>query len=143
MRWFVISIEDRNHDPEEAADLGHALLLSQTHRDAALRRPTFAVSGRRASNASIRSAGLRGSASQREQLGVHGTPEDHGYSITLLARTRNDGGSVRPRARAVLRFTVSEISVGCSTGRSAGFAPFKILSTYTAARCHDSRMSGP
>ena len=28
--------------------------------------------------------------------------------------------------------------VGCSTGRSAGFAPFKILSTYVAARRNKS-----
>jgi hypothetical protein len=33
--------------------------------------------------------------------------------------------------------------VGCSTGSSPGFSPFKILSTYTVARRTISRVSGP
>ena len=35
---------------------------------------------------------------------------------------------------AVLRLTTRSIFVGCSTGRSAGFAPLRILSTNTGAR---------
>jgi hypothetical protein len=42
---------------------------------------------------------------------------------------RRDGGSVRPRAWAVLRLITSANRMGCSTGRSAGLAPFRILST--------------
>src|SRR5690348_3799162 len=55
------------------------------------------------------------------------------YSITSSARARSDGGMVRPRAMAVLRLTRSK-RVGFSTGISPGFAPRRILSTYSAAR---------
>ena len=56
------------------------------------------------------------------------------HSITRSARSRIDGGMVRPRAFAARLFRTSSNFVGCSTGRSAGLAPFKILSTKTAAR---------
>jgi His Kinase A (phospho-acceptor) domain len=52
-----------------------------------------------------------------------------GHSITSSARSRNDSEIVRPMALAVLRLTTSSNLVGRSIGRSAGFAPFKILST--------------
>ncbi len=51
------------------------------------------------------------------------------HSITLSAQIRIDCGIVRPSALAVLRFTTSSNFVGCSTGRSPGFAPLRILST--------------
>ncbi len=54
------------------------------------------------------------------------TPSDH-WMISS-ARIRSDCGIVRPRALAVLRLMTSSNLVGCSTGRSAGFAPLKILS---------------
>ena len=50
------------------------------------------------------------------------------YSITSLARTSNDGGTVRPSALAVFMLMTTSNLVGCSTGRSAGFAPLRILS---------------
>jgi len=56
-----------------------------------------------------------------------GTPDR--YSITLSARTRIAGGIVMPIAFAVLRLITSSNLVGCWTGRSAGLAPLKILST--------------
>ena len=56
------------------------------------------------------------------------------YSITSSARASIEGGTVRPRAFAVLRLINSSNLVGCCTGRSCGLAPFKILSTYSAAR---------
>ena len=37
---------------------------------------------------------------------------------------------VSPRASAVFRLITSSNVVGCSTGRSAGFAPFRILSLW-------------
>ena len=37
---------------------------------------------------------------------------------------------VRPSALAVLRLMINSNFVGCSTGRSLGFAPLRILSTY-------------
>jgi hypothetical protein len=55
--------------------------------------------------------------------------KQHRYSITSSARASSDGGTSRPSALAVLRLITSSNLVGCSTGRSAGFVPFKILST--------------
>ena len=49
------------------------------------------------------------------------------YCMTSSARCRSDGGIVSPRAFAVLRLITSSTLVGCSTGRSAGLAPFRIL----------------
>jgi hypothetical protein len=43
-------------------------------------------------------------------------------------------GIVSPICLAILRLITNSNFVGCSTGRSAGLAPFNILSTYIAAR---------
>ena len=51
------------------------------------------------------------------------------YSMTSSARASSVGGISRPSALAVLRLITSSNLVGCSTGRSAGLAPFRILST--------------
>jgi hypothetical protein len=51
------------------------------------------------------------------------------YSISRSARSKIDGGIARPIALAVLRLMTSSNFVGCSIGRSPGFAPFRILST--------------
>ena len=51
------------------------------------------------------------------------------YWITSSARPSSDGGIVRPRAFAVFRLMTRSNFVDCSTGRSPGFAPLKILST--------------
>ena len=51
------------------------------------------------------------------------------YLITLSALTNTLGGIVRPICFAALRLIINSNFVGCSTGRSAGFAPFRILST--------------
>ena len=50
------------------------------------------------------------------------------YSITWSARCKSDWGIVRPRALAVLRLMTSSYLEACSTGRSAGLAPLRILS---------------
>src|SRR5262249_37370269 len=60
------------------------------------------------------------------------------HSITSSARARNDSGMVSPSALAVVRLTTNSNLVGCSTGMSPGFAPRRILSTYSAARRHSS-----
>src|SRR5262249_17839703 len=52
-----------------------------------------------------------------------------GYSITSSASASNLSGISRPSALAVLRLITSSNFVGCSTGKSAGLEPFKILST--------------
>lgn len=54
------------------------------------------------------------------------------YLSTSSARSRIDGGIVRAKAAAVLRFTTNSKCVGSSTGRSAGLAPFRIFATYIA-----------
>jgi hypothetical protein len=66
-----------------------------------------------------------------------------GHSMIWSARASSDGGIVRPRALAVLRLMINSNFVGCSTGRSPGFAPLRILSTKYAARRYISRMFGP
>jgi len=52
------------------------------------------------------------------------------YLMTLSARASTFGGIVRPICLAAFRLIMNSNFVGCSTGRSAGFAPFRILSTY-------------
>src|SRR5215472_8669742 len=54
------------------------------------------------------------------------------YLITLSALASTFGGIVRPICLAVLRLITNSNFVGCSTGKSAGLAPFRILSTYQA-----------
>jgi hypothetical protein len=56
------------------------------------------------------------------------------HSITSSARPSSASGTVMLSALAVLRFTISLNTAGRSIGNSLGFAPFRILSTYTAAR---------
>ena len=56
------------------------------------------------------------------------------YSITSSARARSIGGTLRPSAVAVLRLIDNLNFVGCSTGKSLGSAPLRILPTYTPIR---------
>ena len=51
------------------------------------------------------------------------------YSMTSSARSIIDGGTVSPRAVAVLRFTIISNLVGSCTGRSPGFSPRRMRST--------------
>jgi hypothetical protein len=50
------------------------------------------------------------------------------YSISSLAKASNVGGIVSPSAFAVFMLITSSNLVACSTGKSAGLAPFSILS---------------
>src|SRR5262249_4927342 len=61
------------------------------------------------------------------------------HLITLSARNSTDWGIMRFSAFAVFRLITNSNFVGCSTGNSAGFAPFRILSTNQAARRKTSR----
>src|SRR5215475_4113098 len=65
------------------------------------------------------------------------------YCMISSARFSRDGGIVRPSVLAVLALITSSNVVGCSTGRSAGLAPFRILSTNAAPRRKRSRKLGP
>jgi hypothetical protein len=62
------------------------------------------------------------------------------YSITLSARASSIDGTSRPSAFAVFRLMTNSKRVACSMGRSAGFAPCKILSMSAIedARCAES-----
>ena len=51
------------------------------------------------------------------------------YSITSSARASSVGGIVRPSDFAVFRLITRLNLVGCLIGKSAGLAPFRILST--------------
>ena len=51
------------------------------------------------------------------------------HLITLSALASTFGGIVRPICLAAFRLITNSNFVGCSTGRSAGLAPFRILST--------------
>jgi hypothetical protein len=51
------------------------------------------------------------------------------HLISLVARANKSGGIVRPICLAVFKLITNSNFVGCSTGRSAGLAPFRILST--------------
>ena len=57
------------------------------------------------------------------------TSELYRYWITSSARASADCGMVRPRSLAVFRLITNSNFVGCSTGKSAGLAPLRILST--------------
>src|SRR5437870_4044575 len=65
------------------------------------------------------------------------------YLMILSARASTFDGIVRPICLAVLRLITNSNFIGCSTGRSAGLAPLRILSTYIAARRDDSPLMGP
>src|SRR5262249_39698211 len=65
------------------------------------------------------------------------------HSIASSASASSLSGMSRPSDFAVLRLITSANFVGCSTGRSAGFTPRRILSTYPAARRKRSWKSTP
>jgi len=49
------------------------------------------------------------------------------HSITSSAMDSSDGGTSMPSALAVVRLSTNSNLVDCSTGRSAGFAPLRML----------------
>src|SRR4030095_13183402 len=65
------------------------------------------------------------------------------YLITLSALASTFGGIARPICFAAFRLMMNSNFIGCSTGRSAGLAPFRILSTYVAARRYKSEKFAP
>src|SRR5262245_28315546 len=65
-------------------------------------------------------------AEQRDELAAF---HARAHSITSSARSRNDSGILRPSALAVVRLTMRSYLVGCSTGRSSGLVPRRILLT--------------
>src|SRR5262249_49144934 len=78
----------------------------------------------------------RRAADKRDEL-----PPPH--SITSSASCWRCRGTSRPIAFAVLRLITSSNLVGACAGRSAGFAPLRMRSTYEAERRKISAESGP
>src|SRR6516164_4206072 len=66
-----------------------------------------------------------------------------GYSMTSSARASSVGGTSSPSAFATLRLIASSNLVGAWTGRSAGLAPPRMRSMYSAARGNVSPKSTP
>jgi hypothetical protein len=56
-------------------------------------------------------------------------PSLGGHLITLSARANTFGGIVTPICFAAFKLITNSNFVACCTGKSAGLAPFKILST--------------
>src|SRR6516225_2374268 len=65
------------------------------------------------------------------------------YWITSSASATKFGGTPSPRFFAVLPLMTNSNLAGCSTGRSAGLAPRRILSTKSAARANESVRFAP
>src|SRR5262249_43690092 len=65
------------------------------------------------------------------------------HSITSSAVASSIGGMSRPSGQAVLRLITRSNLVGCRTGRSPGFSPFRMRAVYTPTRRYASSMSGP
>src|SRR4051794_30305307 len=74
---------------------------------------------------------------------THAPHKRQPYSITSSARVSSVGGTMTPSAFAVFKLITSSYLVGCSTGRSAGFAPLKILSTKPVDRRKRSQIPAP
>src|SRR5262245_2684992 len=56
------------------------------------------------------------------------------HSITPSARASSVSSTVRPSALAFLKLITSSYLVGAWTGKSAGFSPLRMRSTYAAGR---------
>jgi hypothetical protein len=69
--------------------------------------------------------------------------QKHRYSITASARAMSIGGTSRPSALALRRLMINSKCVGCSTGRSEGLLPLRILSTKYAHRTNELGKLGP
>ena len=71
--------------------------------------------------------GRKGSVGWKPEFRTGQPSTPRGYSIISSACESSSGDRVRPSALAALRLITSSNLVGCSTGRSAGLAPFRIL----------------
>lgn len=132
---FGVAHLDRKVLSLDPAKVGQALGKRRDHFSAV--RP-----GEEDADAS-HAAGLRTSQSSYRQRSRGQQELAPLHSITRSARTKNDRGILMPSVLAVLRLTTNSNLVGCSIGSSAGVAPLRILSTYSAARRHMCALLGP
>src|SRR6476660_1288935 len=71
--------------------------------------------------------------SEECQQRTHASQQCHLYSRTSSARASSVDGTSIPSALAVFILMTNSKRVSCSTGRSDGWAHFRILSTYEAS----------
>src|SRR5262245_6831847 len=118
-------------DLHVAADAPAGLLETlQERAEAGLKFPIVRSRGQENANEAHLLALLRArrkrprrrAAEQRDELALV-------HSITSSARASSVGGTVRPSAFAVFRLTTNSNITACWTGRSDGFAPFRIFPT--------------
>src|SRR5436190_15817460 len=81
--------------------------------------------------------------SMRRHVSKVPKPEVDVHSITSSAVASSAVGTARPSALATLRLITNSYFVGACTGSSLGFAPFRMRSTYVAARLKTSIVFGP
>ena len=101
-------------------------------------------------DARLAAAIRRSQRDRRPRAGV-GKEADGAAELTRQTSTRSPrrralssvARNVMPSAFAVLRLITSSNLVGCSTGKSAGLAPFNILSTNVAALRNNTEISAP
>src|SRR3954451_10406600 len=65
------------------------------------------------------------------------------HSITSSAVASRDGGTLRPSILAVSALMTSSNFEDCTTGRSAGLGPLRILPTYKPTCRHASALFAP
>ena len=128
----TIGIDDSILDvlPLQPAEFTHALLE---------RRVEICDSGfrseRQPTDTTDRRSRLPMAGPKRDQQADAAGEQDttaRNHWITSSVRASNDCGIVSPSAFAVFELMTSSNLVGCSTGKSAGLAPLRILSTYPA-----------
>ena len=121
----------------EPPELGVAVGGDCFRRSAASRYD--AADGRRCTTPAIATELVGGASGQKERPFTLNAL----LFYDLVGAGEDRWGTVRPSDFAVFRLTTNSNRVGCSIGRSAGLAPFKILSTSTAARSKFSRHTWP
>src|SRR5262249_51218 len=109
-------------------------VISDTHKDADPPHPLALLRARRERPRDCRAAEQRDEPAPLHRCN---------HSITSSPVASSVGGTVTPSALAVFTLTASSNRTGCSTGRSAGCVPCRILCTYPAARRYRSGRLGP
>jgi hypothetical protein len=99
------------------------------HRPVLIQGPRFApqYAQRSELKASVNDALLCGICCMEEENASPPAVQRHSMTLSALASTV--GEIFSSSALAVLKLITNSNLVGCSTGKSAGFAPFKILDT--------------
>src|SRR5262249_33034643 len=119
----------RSAQAQPSRNCRHAILLLADHSDLV---ELVELAAARAANGRAAAA----PPTKCDELAPH-------HSTTASAVAISATGTFSPSALAVLRLMASSNLVGCSTGRSLGLAPFRILSTVVAPRRNASGQFAP